>query len=83
MEVGFDSNYASHDLKFHGHSWSEKWSIEFDRRCREKNFLEVNTFIMLGIDEHNGSEKKRVNKPRSIQNDNLKLLYLGIIEHEN
>lgn len=78
VEIGFEKTEKSIKEKFKNYSYAEKWLNIFECRVKEKNVGDINVIIMVSYD----NEYAQINSPKSYEEENLKIEYLGQIEYE-
>ena len=73
IEHGFKEGVGSIQELVEGHSYSDQWAEELDRRAKVAGLQRINFVVFINEEE--------IEQPRSLKADDYYLQYLGTIEY--
>lgn len=73
METGFKKNAKSVEDLVNGYSYHEQWSAELARRAMVAGLTKINMLVFISKDQ--------IDKPRSVEGNGYRLLYMGTIKY--
>jgi len=83
MEVTFSEEKTRTGEKFNI-SWIDKWADEFDQRIKKHGVSDVNSIVMMVVDNPpNGKPHRQISNPVSVSGEGFELVYLGEIEYDD
>ena len=84
LESGYNDKGISLLEKFGEYSYSSQWSIPVEEKVKLLEIDNVNSFIMMGIDDMpNGKRHLQVLEPCSFKSEGIELIYIGEFSYEH